>query len=209
MQHVTGFENYMIQAPEPGTPEYEAYVRRGIAKYPAILTTKYGASHIPKLGQEHDITALAKQLPAGFEITSVTAGGGKQSHITAKPIGATDEKDLKTDYGITPEQIKNPTGVIVGTPDPNSPTKFKQDNRGTHVALTTGKGTTVVMPTSVYEKFGGKYSGETLAARSGVQGVAAPAITPGIDFMALARKALNDPNSSEEHRAAARKILGP
>lgn len=166
MQHIAGFENYMVAAPQPGTKEYDNYVRKGLAKFPAILTTKYGANHIPKLGQEHDIAALAAQLPEGFEITSVTAGGGKQSHVTAKRIGATEERDLKTDYGITPEQIKHPTGVVVGTPDPDNPTKFKQSNTGTHVAITTGKGTTVVMPTSTYEKFGGIYSGETAKARA-------------------------------------------
>jgi hypothetical protein len=163
MQHIAGFENYMLNAPEPGTPEYEKYVRKGIAKFPALLTTAHGAAHLPKLGQEHDLASLAKQLPEGFEITGMEVGGGKQSRITAKPIDASTDKDFKAIYGF-PKSALAVSDVKVGDLDPVT-SRFTRNNKGTHVAVTAPDGKTATMTVEAYEAAGGKYSGETAKAR--------------------------------------------
>lgn len=146
MRHVAGFENYMLNAPEEGTPEYDQYVRSGIARFPAIVTTAHYASHLPKLGQAHDMAALAKQLPEGSEITGGEIGGGKQSHLTFKR---------------TP-----PQAVEVG--DYNADKKvFTRNNKGKDVSIRDAKGKVTIMKTDEYEQLGGQYSPETAAERAG------------------------------------------
>lgn len=189
MKHIAGFQEYMMGAPESGTPEFDSYVRRGVQKFPAILTTKHGSEDLKRIDRTHDISKMVKGLPEGMTPKSITmSNSGPSVTFTAR-----DEIGKK--YGITKEEIEGAAGVVVGTPepsgDPENPTKIKQDNAGTHVAITKSNGKMITIPTSVYEKLGGRYSPETLAARK----------------IAVARKALNDPNSSEAHRAAARKIL--
>lgn len=179
MQAVTNFEKAMMTAGEPGTPEYDANVRNAIAKNPAILMTKYGMQHIPNIAKEHDLAAKAKALQT-----------------------KTYASEFKATYGFPASAISQST-VQVGNYDPATKT-LKQDNNGTHVSVTTPAGKQAIMTTQAYEANGGKYSDETAKARA-ASVVASP--VAATDLRALAQKALNDPNASEEHRAAARKIL--
>lgn len=171
MNAVTNFENAMLTAGEPGTPEYDANVRKAIANNPAILTTKYGMQHIPNIAKEHDLAMKAKDLQT-----------------------KTDAVDFKATYGF-PKSALNQSNVAVGNFDPAT-NQLKQDNNGTHVSVTTPKGDKAIMTIEAYKANGGKLSPETEAAR------AAPK-----DMIALANKALADPNASPEHKAAAQKWL--
>lgn len=141
MAAVTNFEKAMLTAGEPGTAEYDANVRNAIAKNPAILMTKYGMQHIPNIAKEHDLAAKAKALQT-----------------------KTDASEFKSTYGFPASAIQQST-VQVGNYDPATKT-LKQDNKGTHVSVTTPAGKKAVMTTQAYEANGGKYSGETAAARA-------------------------------------------
>jgi hypothetical protein len=167
MQHVTGFADYMQGAPPVDSPDYAPYVLQGVKQFPRIAATGWGKQTLGKIAQEHDtIAGLTAQIPPGFEVSSVTAGGGKQTKVSAQRIGgAADAKTFKSTYGFPKTALDDAT-VLVGNYDPNT-RQFKQDNNGTHVSVTTSgdKGKTAIMTTSAYESNGGKYSGDTKKAR--------------------------------------------
>lgn len=203
LSHTAGFLNHLSDpnAPKPNDPGYEQHVIQGLLQNPSFAETKGGQEVIKQIIASHQtqssIEQLKKQLPPGFDVQSVEIGGGKQSHIVARR--ADTAKELKAGYGLTPDEIQNPVGAMVGNYDPATK-KFTNDNKGNVVDIDRGPGLQpVLIPTQVYEQHGGKYSAATAAARS-LEGDVS-------DLDSLARKALQDPNASKAAQDAARKQL--
>lgn len=207
--HTAGFLDYLSHpnSPAMGTPEFANYFLSGLRKYPRFAGTPGGRELLQEVAKNHDahqtIADLTGQIPGGFEIASGEIGGGKQSHINVRPTGTGTVEELKRSYGITPGQIKTPINLVVGDFDPTTK-QFVGSNTGKFVRFGNGKGDTITMPTADYERYGGGYSDATAKARQGAVKAA-----PKADLTALAREALNDPNSSEGDKIQARKILGP
>lgn len=169
-------------APSPGDPAYANFFKSVLVKNGDIVHSKGGRELIRVLGEKHDaatsVADLASQLPPGYTPTSIEVGGGKQTHITAKPPA-----------------IDKAHAVTVGNVD--SKGNFKGDNKGTHVKLTYSDGNTKdkILSIDEYKQLGGQFSPETAKARGGE------------DLIALANKALVDPNASPAQKAAAQKWL--
>lgn len=200
MGQVSGFADYMHGAPDVGTDEYAKYVLSGLRKFPRIATTKWGKDTLDGIAQEHDtISRLRDQIPEGFDIKTMSIGKN-QSSVSLQKKGGDVTKELKDGYDLTPGQITNPIKVEIGK---NVDGSFAGDDKGDVVRIEKPDGSKVMMSIKEYERFGGKFSPETLEARGES---AAPAAKP--DLRALAQKALADPNATDAHRAAARKLLG-
>jgi hypothetical protein len=183
LEHTHNFISAMMDpnAPAAGDPEHANYVLRNLAANPAFAKTSGGQKLLASIAAGHDvgqsITDLAANIPEGFDVSSVRAGGGKTSYIVAKPKNpeAAMAKELKTGYGLTPDQIRNPVGLAVGTL--SSGGLFKGSHTGDTVQLTKGD-KKIFMSTKAFERYGGQYGAETTAARSaGVSGAAA--VAPG------------------------------
>ncbi len=92
MDDQVNFLHHMENAPAPGTPEYQKHVLLGLDKYPHVLTTQFGKDLVTNLGQTNDtIAALKAQIPEDFKVKTITAGGGRQSHVTAERIEPSDK----------------------------------------------------------------------------------------------------------------------
>lgn len=199
LRHTAGFFNHLSNpnAPAPNSPNYAPYVMQGLIKNPRFADTAGGKDYLKRITETADahtsVDDLKKQLPEGWTVKRIEVGGGKQSHLIAEPPGtaANIPKELAK-YALTPAQFENPASVAVVD------ASGKGSNSGNFVQLTTvdsaGQPKKVVMPKAAYLGFGGALASESSGA---VQ----------TDLKALAQKALNDPNSSEAHRQAARKIL--
>lgn len=189
LEHTANFLNHMSDpnAPLPSDPNYGNYVMSGLIKNPRFAQSAGGREILKELAATHDthmtVDELKKQVPEGFEAKTYEIGPGKQSHVTIQKINSGDtDKQLFKAYGITRDQIENPTQVVIGkTSDKGA---FKQDATGNIVRVARGDGTMAEMSTQAYERYGGKYSKKTLAER-----------------------ALVDPNASKEVKAQAQKIL--
>lgn len=199
MKHIAGFSDYMVNAPEEGTPEFDTYVKKGIVKFPGILNTKWGAQHLPLIGKTHDtIAGLKSQLPEGFNLTSVTVGANGKPSVTMKPtdLDAELEKAAKG-YGVSLDQVRNPIGAEVGRKGPDG--AFVGDEKGDIVRINGPDNKKVSMSVKEYQRLGGTFSPEGATKRGAA---------PAIDLTELARKALNDPKATDAEKAAARKRLG-
>lgn len=205
MEQISGFAEYMDAAPTVDSPEYAPFVLAGVKKFPRMAATAWGKETLKNIAQEHDtIQDLASRLPKGFDVASISVNSRGRPTLTAKQ-GVDDKElaeELKTGYKLTLGQIRNPVGAEVGRIDPATKA-FVGDPKGDMVRVRNGEGETVSMAAAEYERFGGKYSPETTAAREGKQ---ESSTKP--DLLALAQKALADPNASLAHKAAARKLLG-
>lgn len=198
MGHVTGFADFLKDAPPVNSPQYAQFILQGVKQFPRVATTQWGKDTLKRIAQEHDtIQDLTSRLPPGFDVSSVTVNSGGRPSVTMKPTGGDEhlEKQAKDTYKLGLGEIRNPVRAEVGSIDPATK-GFSGNPKGDVVRLKNAEGKDVLMSTAEYEKFGGKYSGETLAAR-------APA-----DKRALAEKALADPNAPEKYKEAARKLLG-
>lgn len=200
MGHISGFAEYMHNAPEVGTEDYSKYVLGGLRKFPRVATTRWGKETLDGIAQEHDtISRLREQIPEGFDVKTMSIGKN-QSSVSLQKKGGDVAKELKDGYDLTTGQITNPIKVEVGK---NVEGTFAGDEKGDVVRIEKPDGSKVMMSIKEYERFGGKLSPETLAARGeGTAPIAKP------DLRALAQKALDDPNATDAHRAAARKLLG-
>lgn len=217
LEHTTGFLNTLAHpnAPSPSDPGYERYVLSALIKNPRFAHSAGGREILKELSKTHDthlsIEDLKKLIPTGYEAKTFEIGAGKQSHVTVSKIGG-DAKaiaaELKNGYGLTQGQIENPTFVQVGDLGADGRT-LTPTHTGSTVHVKRGDGTMATMSTEEYERFGGKYSPETAAARAATAagGVATTAVNVPADRKARAMQALNDPDASDSARAAARKIL--
>lgn len=208
MGHVSAFSDYLLAAPPVDSPEYASYILQGVKKYPRVASTAWGKQVLGRIAQEHDtIAGLTAKIPSGFDVESVTLGN-KNPTVTAKRQDADIEAELKKGYGLTLGQVRNPVGAEVGKRVRSADGKsdeFVGDPKGNLVRVEDHEGKKITMSAAEYERFGGKYSPDTIASRAATQ-AAAPAAKP--ELMALAQKALDDPNASEAHKTAARKLLG-
>lgn len=207
MGHVSGFSDYLLEAPPVDSPQYAPYILQGVKKFPRVASTAWGKNVLGRIAQEHDtIAGLTSKIPLGFEVDSVTLGG-KNPTVTAKSQDADIEGELKKGYGLTLGQVRNPVGAEVGKRVRSADGKsdeFVGDPKGNLVRIEDGEGKKITMSSAEYERYGGKFSPETIAARGG--GQSASSANP--DLLALAQKALDDPKATDAHKAAARKLLG-
>lgn len=207
---------------QPGTPEFHARALEIAKNHPAGFMTQAGQTLFRGVSDMHDKAASledrsywqrfgqsfkeASQVgrkrgvdvqydDQGFPSIDLTSKVGGEGAVSPDEA----DKELYNSYGIRQTNLLNPQSVrIVGQPKSSDP----GDTSGNFVEVKTfakGEPVTKYMPKADYLKFGGKLAPDATAAST-------PSGTP--DLKALAQKALNDPNASEAHKAAAKKILG-
>jgi hypothetical protein len=169
------------------------------------LSTAGGLSQFATVRKYHDEHAnLNKYLSEHPGAITEVTGIGQTGVLSTKVVNPQDE--LKG-YGLTPGIIQNPPAVAVGSINPETK-QFENNSKGGFVQIDTGskKGGAPIIPVAMYLRHGGKFSAADTAAQQ--QQPVTSTNQQSHDMTALAQKALNDPNASEEHKAAARKILG-
>jgi hypothetical protein len=170
LQHTAGFLDHLLSPDAPGIndPNYDNYVLQGLRNNPRFAETVGGREMLNQIGKSRDthvqIADLLKNVPDNYDVTGIELGSGKQSHINVKPKDRIAEADLMKGYRLTPEQVTNPIALRVGNLDATN--RFTGDNRGSVVRFLNEKGEPITMTTQEYERFGGKYSPQTAAARA-------------------------------------------
>jgi hypothetical protein len=153
------------------------------------LAQQYPLGKLPKEGEEllkahsaihDDLASLrARAEAAGFTVTGfkTTKEGGVD--VQAKSADQIAREELKTAYGLTPEQIQKPVSVRVGnvTYNEKDESQFTGDRSGAHVRIDTGskKKGFVDLPVETYLKHGGTLSPEDTAAQTKAGRVASQA----------------------------------
>lgn len=208
LEHTANFLNDMANpnAPAPNDPGYSNHVLSSLIRNPRFAHSQGGREILKELAKTHDthlsVDDLKKQIPEGFDASSIRIGP-RGASISISPAGTDTGKELGTKYGLKQGDFENPSLIKVGNVERSGSFKGADTGGFVQIQRSSGKGN-VIMPVSEFERLGGKFSPETTAARGGAQPAAAAV---QIDRQALAREALNDPNASPAHKAAAKKIL--
>lgn len=185
MEDQVNFLHHMETAPPPGTPEHEKHILLGADKFPNILTTEYGKELLINTARGNDaIAQLRAQIPEGFEVESVTVGGGKQDRVTAKRAGEVPDA-AKKELGALNALKASKAHWLAKEKDPVRKEGLQAEIDDADIQIKAWKETY------------GVPKDEAVAA-----------IPAAVDKKSLAEKALVDPNASEAHKAAARKFLG-
>lgn len=184
LQHTANFFNDLSHpdAPSPASPDYTRYVWNSLSRNPGFANTAGGRGILEAMAKGQavhnsvaDLAGKLNDFGPGFEIAGGTIGAGNQSTIRVQPKGVDQAKELRSTYGLTSANIKNPVQLTVGRIDPKL--GFVGDDTGDYVKMKGPKGNTVTMPAAAYEGYGGTYSPATTALRTGPQ-AAAPVATP-------------------------------
>lgn len=185
-----------------GSREHATAYIENLAAHPMAASTAGVREDIKLHTQVHDTAAALSKAVADYkavtgfapESIETTATGGVNLRGKTSGIGEATVKN----YNLTPAQFKSAISVARVSPNPKTEDRTKEpyigDKTGTTVQVTfLGNDGTIknaFIPKDDYLRFGGKLAAEE---------------DPKI---ALAKKALSDPNASEVHKAAAHKILG-
>lgn len=197
---------------DPDKPEFDQQLRNMMAGYPAALehpTVKQWFTYSTERNKAARERQAAMGAAAGLPVKRVSVDG------------VTYENDQKpVDQGTVTTKTGDDGKVSTSVTRPYSPEAEQQNERaktiGEHNALEAS------INAKAAKMFGGASTDEiaqlnTLKAKLGYQQIdasgkpigQAPIATTAADpRTALAKKALNDPNASEAHKAAARRILG-
>lgn len=184
LEHTHGFFNDLLHpnAPSPQDPGYRNYVLNSLVRNPRFAETPGGQHILNKLSDVHDthlsVADVKKNLPAGFDLASIHTGANGQSYTVKPSTGGMDvAEELKTNYGLKPGDLGNPTAVKIGSVSPTG--GFSGNAKGDFVQIVRSNGTgAVIMPIADYERLGGKYSPGTQAARGAVAAAASPSGIP-------------------------------
>lgn len=186
LEHTAGFFNAMADpnAPRRRDPGYVQYVYDALDKNRAFARTPGGREILRQMAADQksslSIDDMKSQIPEGFKAASVSIGSDGKERMTIKPVAADDvalEKESKSAYKLTLGQIRNPTAVEVGktVARPDGTKGFDGDEKGNIVRVKNGQGIWVPMSVDEYQKFGGKFSPQTISARGGNATGASPA----------------------------------
>jgi hypothetical protein len=221
-----------------GSPERAQAFYNHVANNPLVATSPIGRDFIKTYAQTHDVASGLKQTATqdkeyldlqhqaaeygrsrgvgeqydpqtgmpSVDLTrqyadSIGAPNPKAAGAAKATQGAADkalEHGLITKYGITPDQFINSASVKAGKIEGGKFTnQYPNAEKGDTIQIDTGQGM-VNMPRADYNYFKRLHAATTPSE--------APVATP--DLKALAQKAIADPNASEAHKAAAKKVLG-
>lgn len=84
-EDIAGFMEHMQSAPDPGTPEYPAYISEGVKKFPHIVGTQVGTDAMKRLATNHqDVLSLTP--PEGYVVDNYVTNDSGKTKATFKPL---------------------------------------------------------------------------------------------------------------------------